>query len=80
MQADHRLDAGALLGVQVAPGGEVLSQRAGAVAGPGLKGGVELALVDQAVLQGQQAEEQVTFGGDGCHGAVLPEGRKGRRA
>ena len=80
VQADHRLDAGALLGVEVAAGGEVVGQGPGLVAGPGLEGGDELALVDQAVLQGEQAEEQVAVGGDGGHGAGLPEGRHGRWA
>ena len=51
-----------------------LSQR------PGLEGGDELALVDQAVLQGEQAEEEVAVGGDGGHGAGLREGRRWRWA
>ena len=76
VQPDHGLDAGALVGVEVAAGGEVLGQGPGLVAGPGLEGGDELALVDQAVLQGEQAEEQVAVGGDGGHGAGLPEGRR----
>src|SRR5262249_52458862 len=47
---------------------------------PGPEGGDELALVDQADLQGEQAEEQVAVGGDGGHGAGLPKGRHGRWA
>jgi hypothetical protein len=65
VQPDHGLDAGALVVVEVAAGGEVLGQRPGLVAGPGLEGGHELDLVDQAVLERQQAEEQVAIGGDG---------------
>ena len=80
VQPDHGLDAGALVGVEVATGGEVLGQGPGLVAGPGLEGGDELDLVDQAVLQGEQAEEQVVVGGDGGHGAGLPGCRHGRWA
>ena len=35
----------------------------GPVAGPGLEGGDEGGLVDQAVLQRQQAEEEIALGG-----------------
>ena len=55
-----RLDAGASArrrGRRVPA--EVLGQRPVLVAGPGLEGGDELGLVDQPVLQRQQAEEQV---------------------
>ena len=65
MQGDQGLDRGTLLGVEVAAGDEVVGQGPGLVAGPGLEGGDELALVDQAVLQGEQAEEQVAVGGHG---------------
>src|SRR4051812_16290370 len=47
MQLDHGLDAAALVDVEVAAGGEVLGQGAVPLAGPGLEGGDELALVDQ---------------------------------
>ena len=76
--ADQGLDRGALVGVEVAAGDEVVGQRPGLVAGPGLEGGDELALVDQAVLQGEQAEEEVAVGGDGGHGTGLRERRRGR--
>ena len=59
---DQRLDTRALVGVEVAAVDEVVGQRPGLVAGPGLEGGDELALLDQADLQREQAEEQVTFG------------------
>ena len=68
VQRDQRLDGGALLGVEVAAGDEVVGQGPGLVAGPGLEGGDELALVDQAVLQGEQAEEQVAVGGEAAMG------------
>ena len=52
------------VGVEVAAVDEVVGQRAGTLSrGPGLEGGDELALVDQAVLQGEQPEEQVAVGG-----------------
>ena len=57
VQADHDFEAGALVGVEVPAVGEVFGQGPGLVAGPGLEGGDELTLVDQAVLQGQQAKE-----------------------
>ena len=80
VQADNGLDTGALVGVEVAAGGDVLGQGPGLVEGPGLKGGNELALVDQTVLQGQQREEQVAIGGEGGHGAGLRECRRTRWA
>ena len=81
VQADQGLDGGSLVvGVEVAAGDQVLGQRPGLVERPGLEGGDELGLVDQAVLEGEQTEEQVAVGGDGGHGAGLPEGRHGRWA
>ena len=44
-----------------------LSQR------PGLEGGDELALVDQAVLKREQSEEQVAVGGEAAMGRVSRE-------
>jgi hypothetical protein len=78
VQSDHGLDAGALVGVKVAAAGEVVGQRPALVAGPGLEGGDELALVNQAVLEGKQAEEQIVVGGDGGHQAGLRESRRWR--
>ena len=48
------------------------------VAGPCLEGSDELALVDQAILQRQQAEEHVMVGG--VHGTDLPGGQPERWA
>ena len=45
------IDSGAIVSIEVAAGDEVVGE------GPGLEGGHELALVDQADLQRQQTEE-----------------------
>jgi hypothetical protein len=45
----------------------MVGQTAGLVAGPGVERGDELRLLDQPVLQGEQAEEEVAVGGDGGH-------------
>ena len=58
-------------GVEVAAGDEVVGQGPGLVAGPGLEGGDELGLLDQAVLQGEQPEQEVAVGG---HGATSRRG------
>jgi hypothetical protein len=71
-------DGESIVGIEVAAAEEVVGQGAGLVERRGLEGGHELDLVNQAVLQSEQAEEQVTFGVDGGHGAGLPEGRHGR--
>ena len=60
VQAHHRVDPGSLLGVEVAARQEMLGERALAGSRPRLKRRHELALVDQAVLKRQHAEEQVT--------------------
>ena len=59
VEVDQRLHRGALVGVQVAVGHEVIGHGPGLVAGPGLEGGDELALLDQPDLQREQSEEQV---------------------
>ena len=51
------------VGVEVAAGDEVVGQAPGLVEGPGLEGGDELALVDQAVLKREQSEEEMAVGG-----------------
>jgi hypothetical protein len=68
VERDHRLDSSALIGIEVATSNKVLGQRPLLIASPGLEGGHELHLVDQAVLQGQQVEEKITLGGYGSHG------------
>src|SRR5262249_50243310 len=64
---DHRLDGTSILGVEIAEGGELVGQRPGLDSGPGLGGGDELGLVDQAVLQRGRAEEELALGVGG-HG------------
>ncbi len=66
----QRLDQAALLGVEVAEGLKVVVQGPGLVADPGVEGGHELDLVDQADLESQEAEEEVAVG-VGYHRACL---------
>jgi hypothetical protein len=67
-----------LLGArQVAAGFEVIGQAPGLVAGPGLEGGDELALVDQAVLEREQTEEEMSVGGGGHGKSPIVGGRSG---
>ena len=61
-------DAGRGAQADVWAADEVIGQGASLVKGPGLEGGHELALVNQPVLQRQQAEEQVAVRGEGGHG------------
>jgi hypothetical protein len=61
---DNGLDGLAPGSVEVPQGRKMLRQRARPVAGPRLKSGDELNLVDQAVLEGKKTEEQVTIDGD----------------
>ena len=66
MLGDELVQQGALPIVQVAPIDEMVGQGTGLVAGPGLEGGDELDLVDQADLQGEETEEEMSVG-IGCH-------------
>jgi hypothetical protein len=56
---DQSLNGKSVLAVEVATGYEEIGHRSGFVAGPSLEGGDELALVDQAILQGEEAEKQI---------------------
>jgi hypothetical protein len=60
-----RLKAGAGVGVEVAPGDELVGQAPGFVAGPCLKGKHELALVDQPILKREQSEKEMAVSGGG---------------
>ena len=51
----------------------MVGQAPGLVAGPGLEGGDELALVDQAVLKREQSEEEMAVCG-GSHGMAPNSG------
>jgi hypothetical protein len=74
VQRDHRVDGGAAVGVQFAVVSQVIGQGPGFVAGPDLKGCDELRLVDEADLQRDQSEEEVTLGVVG-HGPAPIGGR-----
>ena len=65
VQGDDRVEAGAGVGVQVTPGDELVGQALGLVARPGLEREDKLALVDQAVLKGEQSEKEMAVGGGG---------------
>ncbi len=56
-RADQGLDAGSVVGVEITAGDEVIGQGPRLVEGPGLERGDQLALLDQAVLKCEQAEE-----------------------
>jgi hypothetical protein len=64
VQVRHRRDDGPLGVVEMTEGDEMVGQGAGLVEGPGLEGGHELDLVDQAILEGEQSEEQIARGVD----------------
>jgi hypothetical protein len=71
MEGDQGLNDGPLVGVQVAAGQQVLGQVSLLVASPGLEGGDELDLIDQAVLQREQPEEEMAVGGGHGDGSVF---------
>ena len=71
VEGDHRLDGGNSPGVDVAEGGEVVGDRPGLVESPGSETAEQLVVGDQAVLEGEQAEDQVTVGVSG-HRSGLP--------
>jgi hypothetical protein len=54
MHGDHGVEHGSLIRVEVTAPDEVFGQRALLLPSPRLECGDELALVDQAVLQGEQ--------------------------
>ena len=75
VQGDDRVEAGAGVGVEVAPGDELVGQALGFVARPGLEGGDELALVDQPVLKCEQSEQEMAVRGGGHGMAPICSGR-----
>src|SRR4051812_39985514 len=56
------------IGIKVPQGDQMVGERLRLVAGPGVERGDELRLLDQAGLEGEQAEEEMAVGGHG-----LPE-------
>ena len=65
MQVGQGLDGGAAGGIDVPQRDQVVGQGPRLVAGPGVERGDELRLLDQAGLQGQQAEEEMAVGSHG---------------
>ena len=80
MQTGDGLDGGAARGIEVAELDEVVGQGSALVASPGGECRKQRPLVDQAVLEGQQAEEQIALGIDDGHATDLPDARRGSRA
>src|SRR5262249_30736382 len=77
MLDDESLQEGQAGGLQGALLGQDLGHGSVPGLGPGMEGGDELGLVDQAGLERQQAKEQVPFDGGGEHGRSLGESRRG---
>jgi len=59
MQANHRLHDRTLIGVEITALDQVIGKRSTLIERPRLEGGNKLALIDEAVLEGEQTEEQV---------------------
>jgi hypothetical protein len=59
---DESFDRNAVVCIQIPSIDEVISQRSSLVAGPSVERGDELRLLDQAILQGEQAEQKITIG------------------
>ena len=72
MDIDEGLDQGPLGRGQLPALLEVVGQTPGFIQRPGLEGEHELGLVDDAVLERQQSEQELSIRGDGCHEAGLP--------
>ena len=72
VQTGDGLDGGAARGIEVTRVDQVVGQRSALVARPGGEGREQRPLVDQAVLQGEQTEEEIAIGIDGGHGMGLP--------
>ena len=63
MHGRQGLDGGSLGGIEVPQRDQVIGEGSRLVAGPDVERGDELRLLDQAGLQGEQAEEEVAVGG-----------------
>jgi hypothetical protein len=62
VESDHRLDGRSLVRVKMSELNEVVGQRSGLIASPGVEGRHELGLVDEAILECEQPEEQMICG------------------
>ncbi len=78
MTAHQGIDGGAVVGVQVAPAGQVLGQAPRPVESPRLEGSDQLRLVDQSHLEGDEAEEEMAVGGVGHAAAPVVDNRSAR--
>ena len=67
-----------MVGVQIATVDQVVRDLAALVEGPSPKGGDELVLIDQAILEGEQSKEEVAVRVDGGHGTDLLGVGRGR--
>jgi hypothetical protein len=65
LQGRQGLDGGSLGGIQVPQRDQMVSQGSRLVAGPGVERRDKLRLLDQAGLEGEQAEEEMAVGGHG---------------
>ena len=63
VQLGQGLNIRPLCGVEIAQSDQVVGERPRLVTGPRVKGGDELRRLDQAVLEGEESEEKVVFGG-----------------
>ena len=75
MSRRQGLDRDAIGVVQVTASRQMVGQRPGLVASPGLEGGDELGLVDEPDLQRDQAKEEVAVRGGGHGVAPICESR-----
>jgi hypothetical protein len=67
MKSRHGIDDGPPGLIEMTQADEVVGETASLIEGPGIEPGHKLRLVDQSVLEGDQAEQEVTIGGDSSH-------------
>ena len=79
MQTGNGLDNGPTRRVEMPEFDKVIGQEPVLVARPRSECREQRPLIDQAVLQGEQAEEKVALSINGGHGTVLPDTWRGPR-
>jgi hypothetical protein len=67
MRRGQSIEQRAMRGIEIAQRDKMVREGPGLVPGPGVERGEQRRLVDQAGLQGEQAEEEVSVVGDGGH-------------
>jgi hypothetical protein len=67
MRCGQSIEQRAMRGIEIAQSDKMVRERPDLVPGPGVERGEQCRLVDQAGLQGEQAEEEMAVGGDGGH-------------